>query len=77
MLAAPKVLGSLPATRASWLSGCRAQISTRAHVWLSDLGNFTAATFNHIVNEDGVMTAETRSRYLSTILAAFADPTRR
>jgi hypothetical protein len=77
MLAGPKGLGSLPATRASWLSGCRAQISTRAHIWLSKLGNFTAAMFNHTVNEDGVMIAETRFRDLSAIFAALANPTRR
>jgi hypothetical protein len=45
-------------------------------VWLSDLGNFTAAMFNRRVNEDGVMTAETRSRDLSAIFAALADPIR-
>ena len=33
--------------------------------------------FNHTVNEDGGMTAETRSRDLSAIFAALADPTRR
>jgi len=57
MLAAPKGLGRLRATRLSWLSGCRAQISTRAHVYLSGLGNFRAAMLNHIVNEGGGMTA--------------------
>jgi DNA-binding transcriptional ArsR family regulator len=32
---------------------------------------------NQKVNEDGVMTSETRSRDLSAIFAALADPTRR